>query len=223
MTEKLSKYKFKRIVFESFKNGLRLHFDSILLYSNSSFPSAFQLSVLAMEEFAKSNWVEHYYWSSITNDGFPEKEFEQKWLKELYLHSSKQTAFFSLDDIWSYSPKFVEFVKDKKLDQKKQKATYVGLDRIKSKIDVTSRISTPQRIKEKDAKQMVSLLNDYLKEVCSRKLSQEGYFDIYEKDELLTQDLLTKLDKWEFKSGLRGSKWFNEWISKWKKTTANNV
>jgi hypothetical protein len=167
-----------------------------------------------MEEFSKSNWVEDYYWSSITNNGFPEKEFEQKWLKLLYLHSSKQTAFFSLDDIWSYSPKFVQYVQDKNLDLKKQQATYVGLDRIKSKVDVTSRISTPKRIKEKDAKQMISLINDYLKEVCSRKLIQETYFDIEEKDEVLTKELLTKLNKWKLKSGLRGIKWFNEWINK---------
>ena len=64
MREQLSIYKFKKIATESFKNGLRLHFDSILLYNNKSFPSAFQLSVLALEEFSKSYWVEHYCTSS---------------------------------------------------------------------------------------------------------------------------------------------------------------
>ena len=158
MPKKLSKYKFKRIATESFKNGLRLHFDSILLYSNGSFPSSFQLSVLALEEFSKSSWVEHYYWSSITNNGFPDKDFEQKWLNLLYFHPAKQKAFFGWGDMWSYSPKFVEFVNDKKLESKKQHATYVGLDKIKSNVDVTSRISLPTRIKEKDAKQIISMI-----------------------------------------------------------------
>ena len=44
----------------AFKNGLRLHFDSLILLKNDSYPSATMLSVLAMEEFGK-------YFSSLIN------------------------------------------------------------------------------------------------------------------------------------------------------------
>ena len=37
----------------AFKNGLRLHLDSILLLKNKSFPSSVLLSILSMEEFGK--------------------------------------------------------------------------------------------------------------------------------------------------------------------------
>jgi AbiV family abortive infection protein len=93
MKQGLSEYKFKKIAAEALKNSIRLHKDSILLYKNSSYPSAFQLSILAMEELAKAKWVGHYYTSSIYNDGFPDEKFEQYWLKLLYFHPEKQFAF----------------------------------------------------------------------------------------------------------------------------------
>jgi AbiV family abortive infection protein len=216
----LSEYKFRKLATESFKNAIRLHFDSILLFNNKSYPSSFQLSVLALEEFSKSHWVEHYYYSSITNSGFPEKEFEQKWLKMLYLHPEKQNAFFGWRMHYEYSPKFVEFVNKRQLELKKQRSIYVGLDRVNGKIDVNGRISSPERVKQTDAKQMISLLNDYLIDICERKSIQEFYFDIEEKDELLTEDLLIRLKKWKFKSGIRSMRWFKEW-SKIQQATAN--
>jgi len=71
----VSKYKLSRIAGESIKNSLRLHFDSILLFENGSYPTAFQLSVLALEEFAKATWIEHYVWSSEPNDAYPDEDF----------------------------------------------------------------------------------------------------------------------------------------------------
>jgi AbiV family abortive infection protein len=105
MPEQLTKYKFKRIATESLKNGIRLHFDSILLFNNKSYPTSLQIAIIAIEEIAKAKWVEHYYYSSITNDGFPEKDFEQKWLKLLYFHPKKQYAFLARE-LFEYSPKF---------------------------------------------------------------------------------------------------------------------
>jgi len=211
MRKNLSKYKFKRIATESFKNGLRLHFDSILLYKNKSFPSSFQLSVIAMEELAKSYWVEHYYWSSDTNNNWPDEDFEQEWLKLLYLHHEKHKAFFGWGMAYDYSPKFVEFVEKKQLELKKQRAIYVGLDRDKGKIDVNSRVSVPTRIKNKDAKQMISMLNDLLIESCETKLLQGFCSDIEEKDELLDKGLLIRLKKWKFRSGIKSERWYKEW------------
>lgn len=121
----ISKYKLNKIAVESLKNAIRLHFDSILLYENGSFPSALQLSVLAMEEFSKANWVDHYIWSSETNEGYPDAEFEQGWLKLLYLHPEKQWSFVARETE-NYSPKFISLIQRRKLEEKKQNAIYVG-------------------------------------------------------------------------------------------------
>ncbi len=203
MREQLSQYKFKKIATESFKNGLRLYFDSILLYQNNSFPSSFQLSVLSLEEFSKSNWVEHYYYNSITNENFPERKIEQKWLNLLYFHPKKQKAFFGWGVSRDYSTKFIRMVENGELEIKKQKATYVGLNKRKNIVDVNARISLPTQIKELDARQLISLLTDYLKEIFEMKKFHEYYFDIEEKDALLTEELVKKLKRWPYKCGLK--------------------
>ena len=125
MRQNLSIYKFKKLAIESFKNGLRLHFDSILLYRNQSFPSSFQLSV------------------------------------------------------------------------------YVGLNKNRKVIDVHGRVSLPTEIKDRDAKKMISLLNDFLKDQCERKFFYAFYYDIAGKDELLSKQLYNKLKSWKHRSGLR--------------------
>jgi AbiV family abortive infection protein len=85
----LSPYKYKRLAEESLRNALRLHCDSILLFISGSFPSAFQLSVLALEELAKAKWVDHVFYSSVTNEGLPDAQSEQEWLSLLYSHPKK--------------------------------------------------------------------------------------------------------------------------------------
>ena len=213
MPEQLTKYKFKRIATESLKNGIRLHFDSILLFNNKSFPTSLQISIIAIEEIAKAKWVEHYYYSSITNEGFPDKDFEQKWLQLLYLHPKKQYAFLARE-LFEYSPKFVDFVQKGQLELQKQKATYVGLEKTKGIIDVNSRISIPEKVKDSDAKKIISLLNDVLIEICENKIFQEFYFGIEEMDKVIDKKLLNRLRKWKYKSGIKSRKWFSEWTKK---------
>lgn len=203
MRQQLSIYKFKKIATESFKNGLRLHFDSILLYKNHSYPSAFLLSVLALEEFSKSYWVEHYYYSAKTNKSFPDKEFEQAWLNLLYHHPKKQKAFFGWGISRDYSSKFIKLVESGNLESKKQKATYVGLRKKGNFIDINGRISLPLKIIDIDAKQLISLINDYLKDISELKVFQGFYFDIHEKDELLSDKLYIHLKQWRHRSGLK--------------------
>lgn len=211
----LSKYKFKKIAEESLRNALRLHADSILLYKNGSFPSAFQLSVLALEEFAKAKWVDHYYYSIITNHGFPNKsdteyeeyiQFEQDWLKLLYLHPKKQFAFIARE-IFNYAPKFVSKIEEKKLEIQKQQAIYVGLDRSKGKIDTSSRISVPtKKIKETTAKQMISLLNYEFLEVHDLNVKNDGYWGIWEMDSIINEKNYPVLFSWPYKTGLKSRK-----------------
>lgn len=208
MKSGLSKYKFKKIAKESLINALRLHEDSILLFNHSSFPSAFQMSVLALEEFAKAKWVDHYYYTSVTNDGFPDTDFEQEWLKLLYYHPEKQFAFIG-KELFEYSPKFVKFIKKRKLELKKQQSVYVGLERVKGTIDTDSRVSIPaKKIKEKDAKQLISLVNHEFIEVYRLIQLQGDYWGVNELDKVIDEDKYEILSNWTHKTGLKSRKWY---------------
>ena len=214
MSNKLTKYKFKILATESFRNGLRLHFDSIELYNIKSYPTACQLSILALEEFSKSYWIEHYYYSSITNTGFPDEDFEQDWLKLLYSHTQKHKAFVGWGWEFDYNDSFVESLRNGKIEQLKQDCAYVGLRRIKNRIETKGRISTPFRIKSTDSKKLISVLNDYLIDRCDMKKFYECHFEIKEKDDLLNDDLYHKLQKWKYRSGLRKTALFRNRIKK---------
>lgn len=209
----ISRYKLIRIASESLKNSLRLHFDAVLLFENGSYPSAFQLSVLSLEEFAKAKWIEHYVWSSETNEGYPDQQFEQSWLKLLYLHPEKQMAFIGRE-IFHYSPKFADFIKERGLEEKKQNAVYVGLSKSKGAVDTTSRISTPARIKKKDASQMISLISSEFLEICRRIELEEMYFDIEQLDEVFDYEIYKKLLKWPQRTGLKSRRWSKIWFQR---------
>jgi AbiV family abortive infection protein len=210
-TEGITKYKLVKLATESLKNSLRLHFDSVLLFNSGSFASAFQLSVLSLEEFAKGKWVEHYVWTSETNDGYPDREFEQEWLKLLYRHPEKQWAFIARE-VFVYSPKFADFIKAKRLEERKQAATYVGLSRVGGVVNVRSRLSTPTRIKRREAAQMISLLNSEFLEVSERIRTGDGYFDITDMDDVFGDDTHVELAKWPYRSGLKSRRWSKVWF-----------
>ena len=198
----LSKYKFKRLASESLHNALRLHGDAILLYMNQSYPSAFQLSVLALEELAKAKWIAHYYYSSVTNEGFPDQEFEQGWLSLLYSHTEKQFSLIARD-LFHYSPKLVRLIQTKQLDLKKQRATYVGLSRTGKKIDVAGRISTPRSIKDTEARQLISLVNSEFIHAAHVIAEHGEYFGISELDSVINPELHAFVFAWPHKTGLK--------------------
>ena len=211
MQTNLSKYKFKRIAKESLRNSLRLHSDAILLYLNQSYPSAFQLAVLALEELAKSKWVSHYYYSSITNDGFADAESEQKWLALLYSHTEKQFALVG-SDLFDYSPKLVRFIQSNQLEHKKQQSIYVGLERSKKTINVNSRISTPERIKKTDAKQLISLVNREYLDIFEKINMNDEYFGIKDVDNVLSCEEHQFIFSWPHKTKLKSRKYLKLWI-----------
>ncbi|MFZ6641701.1 AbiV family abortive infection protein [Undibacterium sp. TC4M20W] len=198
----LSVYKWKRLAKEALINALRLHKDAVLLFEAGSYPSAYQISVLALEEFAKAKWVDHYYYSSVTNDGFPDAEFEQSWLKLLYLHSEKQFAFISYD-LFEFTPELVKFIKSGQLERKKQSAVYVGLGRGSKIIDVNSRISTPKSIKLIDAKRMISWVNAEFIYIHKSITVNSGNFGIADLDEVILWKANQFIFEWPYKSRIR--------------------
>ena len=52
----------------AFKNGLRIHNDSIVLFNNKSYSTAYFLSVLAIEEFGKVQLLDDLYYHNNIDD-----------------------------------------------------------------------------------------------------------------------------------------------------------
>lgn len=198
----LSKRKYRQLAVESLRNALRLLRDSISLYEIGAFPSAFQLAVLAMEEYAKAKWVDHVYDASVTNEGFAGEEFEQTWLRLLYLHPTKQEAFM-WREYFEFSPKLRKAASDGSLERKKQTATYVGLPKKGKKVDVNARVSTPQAIRQSDAKQMISLVAREVRDVYRLIERADSYFSIEELDEVVTSHEAMCAFAWKHGSGLK--------------------
>jgi AbiV family abortive infection protein len=173
------------MTYAAFQNALRLHDDSILLYKNQSFPSAFHLSILAQEEIGKMHIVNDYTWrfgesqaslSEIEDETKREAykvelaEYEGTMLDATYSHPLKQ-GYFSQNsttdsDLWlktvKGTAKRYQNIWSGFLESKKQNATYVGFERTKRKANVNGGLRHPWQIKERMAAVQITRVNDYL-------------------------------------------------------------
>lgn len=149
----------------SFGNAVRLHHDSIVLFQNSKYPSAFFLSILSQEEIGKMHMINDFVWRSRENSS-DFSEFEKEWLELLYKHPHKQYAFFRNSPLAdTYSTRGMAFMQDMfkgVLEGKKQGSVYVGLKRHKGKVDVKGKIRHPHQISKKIAEEQITQINDYL-------------------------------------------------------------
>lgn len=199
----LSRYKWKRLGNEALINALRLLRDATILYNAGSYPSAYQLAVLSLEELSKACWVEHYYYSSLTNTGFPDVDFEQEFLKLLYLHNKKQMAFIAPNE-FEYPLKLVDFVNSGGLERRKQQAVYVGFDRDRKTVHVTSRISVPiETISQTEAKRLLSWINSEFLFMMDRLEESQVYFGLPGMDEILRSPEAEAARKWPHRSRTR--------------------
>jgi len=210
----ISFYKLERLAQLALKNAIRLHFDSILLYKNKSYPSAFQLSVLALEELGKAKELEIYYFHSKFDSGSMAPKEEEKYLGLYFSHQWKQKAFVARE-LFDFSPAYVKLIEGKKLEWKKQKATYVGLKLTKGKVDFSSRIHTPFSFSSKDSKQQISLINDALLDMCDFNMQQDSIFWIEGMNDIVSNNLYHRLKKnWKFRSQLKSRRWYKIWMKK---------
>ena len=133
----------------SFENGLRLRFDSILLFGNKAYPSAYFLSVLAIEEIGKA-WLSMD--SSYQRVGErKEKEWEEKFLEPIYFHTAKQSSFAHNFDSPIATNRFLKALYKGESEILKRNSVYVGLARNRRKINLKSRINNPLRIDQMKA------------------------------------------------------------------------
>lgn len=176
----------------AFKNGLRLHFDSVLLLNNKANPSAILLSVLSMEEFGKYFSLSSYVFYTKGHEDRDE-EFEKKFLEKLYSHPFKQRAIFGRD---GFEPSSVNFNKAKNriFEDLKQKSLYVGYQREKGKLLFDKGINNPNEISEEVAKKQIKFINDLIIKMTEDKVKGIVEMDEEEINDMLDTGLLQKLN-----------------------------
>jgi AbiV family abortive infection protein len=140
----------------TFQNALRLHFDSIVLYQNSSFPSAYCLSVLALEEVGKTSHIQSFVGDlqMYAEDLVDLKQF----VDSLYSHPAKQRIFAS-DLLFDFPQDFLKKLNGATLDTLKQNSIYVGFQRRK---DIKSKLRSPSSVRRETARKLITIVNDYL-------------------------------------------------------------
>ncbi len=180
----------------SFENGLRLHFDSILLFENKAYPSAYFLCVLAIEEIGKAFLIEDFLWHSLY-DGRMEKEWEEKFLERIYFHTAKQSSFAHNFDSPIAANRFFKSLYKGELEILKQNSVYVGLARNKREVNLKSRINNPLRIDQTKAQKQITNVNDCLLEFTLGVIEQVYGVDSSCIENSLNKHLLSKLKgKW---------------------------
>jgi hypothetical protein len=79
----------------------------------------------------------------------------------------------------------------------------VGLPKKGKKVDVNARVSTPQVIRQGDAKQMISLIAREVRDVYRLIERSDSYFFIEELNEVLTSHEAMCAFAWKHGSGLK--------------------
>ena len=160
-------------------NGVRLHWDSILLFKERSYSSSLALSILAMEEIAKAHLLEDIVFHAHANEW--DSEYCWQFIKDIFFsHRWKQASFahhlFPFHERYKKGGtlrpnRFVELAQSGQLERMKQDSFYVGLSRRSLK---NSRIRGPHKIPRSKPLRMITLVNDYLLDLCVGHLL--GYY-----------------------------------------------
>lgn len=175
----------------SFKNGLRLHFDSSILLKEKSFPSCVILSVLSMEEFGKYFSLSAYVFYTGINDT-RDLKYEEDYLKSLYNHINKQMVIFGRDGFAPYSDG-IEKVKNRFYERIKQKSAYVGFQRNGKNLLYEKGFENPFDVSEDTAKEQFNFINNSLIEMIENFKKGIIMMDEEEINDLLNDELLNKL------------------------------
>lgn len=210
----ISNRKLARIGELSFKNGFRLHRDSVLLYKKGSFASAYFLSVLAMEELGRVHMIEKTSLNPLA------EEWEQPFLRMLYDHSAKQGYFYTHSYFYNWfdgtakHKAFLESIGKGGLEKTKQESVYVGLPRSRKLVDTKGRLSDPLKITAKKASDQITVISD---EILSMAFGH--IYQIYGIDNPLVTQHFTRSffhqaqNLWNLKS-VRARKHFKKVVTK---------
>lgn len=191
----ISLKKLSNIAILSFKNGYRLHLDSLRLFSIKSYPTATMLSILSMEEFGKYFSISSYVFYTSVNDTRNIK-FEDNFLKQLYSHPFKQKACFGRDG-FKFSQQLIEHASNRKFEELKQKSLYVGFRKNKGKILYNIPYYNPMKITKSTAKKQIMFLNDLLLDMAKEHINGIIEMDEDAVNELLSERMIKVLESFK--------------------------
>ena len=181
-----------RLAVLAFRNATRLHEDSVILFRNNSYPSAFGLSALSLEEVGKYAAVEDLVWNSAVH-GRPTPAEEEELFRRTYDHRFKQTKFSMYATMPWAGKTALKQLQDGSLEQRKQRAFYVGLPRIGRKLNMKGRITAPFQVTKTQARNQITVMNDFFVVLTTEALSEVYFPDIEEMKAVLTTGLLDHL------------------------------
>lgn len=192
---KLNLRKLQHIAGLSLQNGIRLHFDSLYLYKQKSFPTALFISVIAMEEIGKAFWADHFVFHSKI-DGRADASFEAEWIQMLFGdHKGKQLSFMR-QVFHKTDRRFYAFVDSKQLDILKQNSIYVGLQKPKQgQARTKGRIINPIKIDKPKAKKQIDLIHNFLTAEVEDSHNGIIYHDLAIFRKTFNQKLLNRLSR----------------------------
>lgn len=176
----------------AFKNGLKLHDDSITLFNSKSYSTAFFLSVLALEEFGKAYMLDNMWFHKRLNENSSYK-YELKEIKQLYEHKTKQ-LYFIQNVRWSERQnKLLQEIEKGSFEILKQNSIYVGLKKLNNKIVFEKNLNNPSRHNKSKTRDLITLINDKLLIDCISEIEEFGGPDIDSVSRQLNKKLYNKL------------------------------
>ena len=177
--------KLSNIAILSFKNGYRLHIDSINMYKMGSYPTATYLSILAMEEFGKYFSLSSYVFYKTASKN-RDLEFEDNYLKGLYSHVFKQRNFFGGHST-TYSEEFYNIAASRWFEELKQQSIYVNFRRDKGNILYNLPYTNPLNVGRSKAKKQIKMINSII-----IKMIEDYHRGNIEMDEEEVNNILSK-------------------------------
>jgi len=191
--------KIDRMAGLTFRNVIRLHEDSILLYNSESYSSAFFLSVLSLEELGKYYMLDHFLFHSRV-DGRMGEDWDRIWIDDIFNHKRKQMTFAATNR-YALSTEFINIIYGGGLEIEKQNAIYVGLPKVNRKMDLTGRIINPLKMSKAKVMKQITLLNDRILEQCLNVVKEIDCLDSYYAEEIINIELVNKIESvWSYKS-----------------------
>lgn len=187
--------KIERMAVASYQNALRLHEDAIMLFKKKRYPSAYNLSVHSLEEIGKFYWLDDFVWHSRI-DGRMKPEEEEMFIQSIYSHRSKQGMFSYANNPSDNAKEIANLVKSGQIEKQKQESMYVGLPKIKNKINLFGKVSIPtKKITESHVLKQITFINDYI--ICHIAGLKKGAYcaDIEEVENILNYKLMNRLLK----------------------------
>ncbi|MFM6398978.1 MAG: AbiV family abortive infection protein, partial [Planktothrix sp.] len=109
MKKLLNINKIEKMARLAFLNCLRLHGDSIYLYKNGSYPSAYFLSIISLEELGKVLLLSSTLFHTRGNE--MDRASQEMWIESIFSHQDKQ-GVFAYEFMLELPKPFMKFIRE---------------------------------------------------------------------------------------------------------------